>query len=152
MKVAFTQIYPEEGVNFPLSHDFQRRMTQEISALVSASPQFVKKFGDRSTKVIIYISSRESTVETTMKGPKSFRNGDVESYLFLPFKQIVSSLEPFREFLRELMIGIRRVLAVLELDSGRIDERAEALIDSILGDASMLDGEWPSIVVASSLN
>jgi len=151
MKVAFTQIYPEEGINFPLSHDFQRRMTQEISALVSASPQFVKKFGD-SSKVIIYISSRESTVETTMKGPKSFKNGDVESYLFLPFKRIASSLEPFREFLRELMIGIRRVLAVLELDSGRIDERAEALIDSILGDASMLDGEWPSIVVASSLN
>lgn len=144
MKLSFTQLYPEAGIHFPLSYLFQRRLGQELTARIDVLPEFVKRFG-HDAAVIVYISARERLVETETRGPRVFKNGDVESYVYLPFRKISRSPDPFREFLRQLLAAVSKVLVGLRLDGRRIDQQAEALIDSIIADSSMVDGEWPSI-------
>lgn len=143
MKLAFTQLYPEAGIKFPLSHHFQRRFGQELTSRIDMLPEFEKRFG-AGTTVIVYISSREKVVETEIRGPKIFKNGDIESYVYLPFRRITCSQNPFCEFLRQLLDAVGKVLAGLQLDGRRINEQAEELIASICADSRMVEGEWSS--------
>ena len=139
MKVYVVQIYIEPGVDFPFSYHLQRRLAREIRALVRPSPMFIRKYG-RDFKLGLNISAKRRIKDNEVRGPTVFRKAkDVEYSIFLPFDVIMRDKKAPKTALKFLLRGIRSVLQSLDIDSGKLAESQESLIEEISSDPKMLE-------------
>jgi hypothetical protein len=139
MRVAFGQTYIEGGANFPFSHHFQKRLLEEVTALVEPSPKFCAKYG-KDWDLIFNISAKKALRDNEIRGPTVFRKAkDVEYTIFLPFRVIMQYDDAPRVALRYLLKGVCEVLDQLEIDKRKLVERQESLIEEICSDPTMLE-------------
>jgi hypothetical protein len=137
MKVHFGQVYIHPGVAFPFSHYFQLYLSREITNLVSASAKFVKKYGS-GFELMFNISAKRHLQDNEIKGPTVFKKTkDVEYSIFLPFDVILSSSDVLRSALEFLLRGVCSVLVSQGIDTARIIEKQESLIDHVRSDPTM---------------
>src|SRR5262249_34269143 len=138
MNVHFGQIYGEPGVSFPFSHLFQRRLSREVTALVEPSSKFLKKYGS-DFKLIFNVSAKQGLQDNEIRGPSVFRRTkDVEYTVFLAFDVIMRHADAPRHALRFLLKGVCDVFDRLEIDTTRLLDEQEALIEGICSDPTML--------------
>jgi len=141
MKVHFGQIYIEPGVSFPFSHLFQRRLSEEVTALVESSPSFVRNYGN-DFELMFRVSAKKAIKDNEIKGPTVFKNTkDVEYTVFLPFDVISRSSEVPQSALRYLLKGACSVFESLDIDTAKLLKRQESLIEEICSDPTMFEGE-----------
>ena len=138
MKVWFGQIYIEPGVSFPFSHHFQRRLSQEVTALVKPSANFLKNYGE-DFELMFRISAKKALHDNEIRGPTVFRKTkDVEYTLFLPFTVIMRHADAPKVALTFLLKGVCDVFDLLEIDKTKLIEKQASLIDGICSDPTML--------------
>jgi len=105
MKVWFGQVYIEPGVNFPFSHHFQRRLSQEVTALTKPSREFIKKHGE-DFELMFNVSAKQALQDNEIRGPAVFRKTkDLEYTVFLPFDVIMRHADAPKAALRFLLRG-----------------------------------------------
>jgi hypothetical protein len=139
MKVAFSQVYIELGANFPFSVHFQRRLTKDVTALVQPSAKFIEIYGS-DFELIFRISAKHNLSDNEVRGPTVFRKAkDVEYTIFLPFDVIVAHSHAPKHALMFLLNGVCDVLDRLEIDTERLRDAQQSLIEAICADPSMLD-------------
>lgn len=139
MKVWFSQFYIEPGVNFPFSHLFQKRLSREVTALVEPSAKFLKKCGG-DFDLTFNVSAKERLEENEIRGATVFKKTkDVEYTIFLPFGVVMRHEDAPRVALTYLLDGACEVFERLEIDTTRLLERKDALIESICADPTMLE-------------
>lgn len=139
MKVWFSQIYIEEGVNFPFSCHFQKRLSQMITGLVEPSAKFIEKYG-RDFELMFRISAKHALLDNEIKGPAVFKKAkDVEYSVFLPFDLIIKHTDAPKVALIYLFKGVCHVFDLLEIDKAKLLKTQETLIDDICSDQTMLD-------------
>lgn len=137
MKVWFRQCYI--GVSFPFSHVFQKRMSKELSALVEASPKFLKRYG-HEFELTFNVSAKEDLQDNELRGPTVFKKTkDVEYTVFLPFNVIMLRPDAPKVALTFLMKGVCDILSMLEIDNSKVLEKQESLINGICSDPTMLE-------------
>src|SRR5258708_18394290 len=84
MRIYFSQVYIEPGVNYPFSHVFQQRMSAAVSDLVQASENFIRKLGI-DWKVIFNVSAKKEILATEVVRPAvSKSDKDVKFTIFFP--------------------------------------------------------------------
>lgn len=138
MKVWFSQIYCEPGVEFPFSHFFQRRFSEEVTELAEASAKFLKIYG-RDFELMFRISAKQSLEDNEIKGPSVFRKTkDVEYTVFLPFNTVMRHADAPRQALRFLLKGVYSVFDELEIDKARLLAKEESIIENVCSDPTML--------------
>lgn len=138
MKVAFSQVYIEPGISFPFSVDFQRRLTNAVTASVTPSTKFQGKYG-ADFELGILISAKRGLVDNDVRGPSCSKKYKVVDYtVFLPFDPIVTSREAPRLALAFLLQGVADVFDKLEFDKTRFLDQRQSLIDAICSDPMML--------------
>lgn len=139
MKVWFGQIYIESGVSFPFSHLFQRRLSQEITALVEPSTKFIKEYGE-DFEVMFRISAKEALQHNEIRGPTVFKKTkDVEYTVFLPFTVIMRHIDAPKHALSYLLKGVSDVFDLLEIDKAKFIDKQQVIIDGICSDSTMLE-------------
>jgi len=139
MRVHFGQIYIEAGVSFPFSHLFQRRLSDEVSALIVPSPQFLNKYGE-DWDMMFRISAKAAIRATEIRGPSVFRKGkDVEYSIFLPFTTIHAAEDVSRTAIHSLFDAFLSVLTKLGFSTERLEARRAALVEDICSDPTMFD-------------
>lgn len=139
MKVAFSQIYIEVGANFPFSVHFQRRLSDEVSKLVTPSPKYERKYG-ADFDLIFRISAKRGLNENELRGPSASKKyKSVDYSVFLPFDLIVASREAPRLAVDYLLNGVADVFDLLEIHKARFLEQRQSLSDVICSDPSMLE-------------
>lgn len=144
MNVYVSQIYIQVGVNFPFTHLFQKFMLREISELVAPSEHFVRKYGPEFN-LIFRMSAKTQIQDNEIRGPSVYRKTtDVEYTIFLPFDAIVQGgnvevddNDALRIALRFLFEGMVSVFDSLGIDSGRVREKQDSLIEVICSEPSM---------------
>jgi hypothetical protein len=137
MNVWFGQIYIEAGVNFPLNHLFQRRLSQEITALAQPSPKFIEEYGS-DFNLIFRISAKKKLQDNEIRGPTVFRKGkNVEYTVFLPFDIISHHSDVPQSALKFLLKGVCSVFQSLGIDTSKVIERQETMIENICSDLTM---------------
>lgn len=138
MEVSFGQIYVEPGVSFPFSHQFQRWISEEMTALVEPSAKFLKKYGS-DFELIFNVSAKKDLQDNEIRGPSVFRKTkDVEYTLFLPFDIIMRYADAPRHALRFLFRGVCDVFDKLEIDKASLLDKQDFLIQGICSDPTML--------------
>jgi hypothetical protein len=141
MKVSISQIYIEPGVSFPFSHHFQRLFSGEITALVVPSVKFIEKYGS-DFALIFRMSAKQDIQGNEIRGPTVFRKAkDVEYTIFLPFDVICRHPEVPKTALRFLLKGVCSVFESLRIDTARVLEKQEALIEQVCSDPMMFEEE-----------
>jgi hypothetical protein len=139
MNVWFGQVYIEPGVSFPFSHDFQRRLSKEVTALVQPSALFIETYG-ADFELMFNVSAKQRLKENEIRGPSVFKKTkNVEYTVFLPFEPIIQQSDPPKAALRFLLRGVCDVFDRLEIDKLRLIEKQESLMDDICSDLSMLE-------------
>jgi len=139
MRIYFGQIYIEAGVSFPFSHIFQHRLSEEVTALATPSPLFVKKYGD-DWDLMFRISAKAALRDTEIRGPSVFKKDkDVEYSIFLPFTIIRAAEDVARTAIEFLFDAFLSVLTKLGFSTERLVAHRPALIDSICSDPKMFD-------------
>jgi hypothetical protein len=137
MRVHFGQIYIEPGITFPFSHHFQRRLAEEITALVKPSETFTKKFG-ADWELMFRISAKTQIDENEIRGPTIYkRDKNVEYTVFLPFDVIAHEDHVPQMALLFLLKGCCHVFRELGVDPAMIEKSAESMIDTICADPKM---------------
>ena len=131
MRVSFTQVYTKVGVDFPFSWKLQKYLRDQISAVVKSSAK-LEAMG-APEELAFYISARSGIQSTDVRGPAvSKRLKTVEFSLFLPFSEAART-EAFPEKpLRELLAGVREVLAVLEIDTTSYDKICPRIVAYVI--------------------
>lgn len=139
MRVSFSQFYNNDEGSFPFSHWFQKRLTSEVTALVAPSSLFTRKFGS-DFEIGFFVSAKKAIPDNEIRGPGVYkRTKEVEYSIFLPFDTIGRADDVRREALQYLFRGIVTVLERLEIDTSRLLERQERLIQSICSDSTMFE-------------
>ena len=139
MRIYFGQIYIEAGVSFPFSHLFQRRMSDEVTALIIPSPQFVKKYGE-DWDLMFRISAKAAIQNTEIRGPSVFRKDkDVEYSIFLPFTKIQAAEDVSRAAIEHLFDAFLSVLTKLGFSIESLQAHRASLVESISSDPAMID-------------
>lgn len=139
MKVWFGQIYIEPGVSFPFSHHFQRYLSEKITALVAPSVMFIKEYGS-DYELMFNISAKTTIQDNEIKGPTVFKKSkDVEYTIFLPFDVITSSSEDCKCALKFLLKGACSVFKSLDIDTIRILEYRDSLIEQVCSNSMMFE-------------
>jgi hypothetical protein len=137
MKVYFRQVYIEPGVAFPFSHHFQRRLSEEVTALVTPSARFGKDYGT-DFDLIVNVSAKKTLRDNEIRGPAVFRKTkDVEYSVFLPFDVVSNEQDVCKSALTFLLKGVCSVFEALGIDTARVAERQASLIESICSDPRM---------------
>jgi hypothetical protein len=140
MRVYFSQIYIKPGVRFPFTHHFQRRLSDEITALVEPSARFIEKYGI-DFELTFRISAKQIIPDNEIKGPTvSRRTKDVEYTVFLPFDVITRQSEVPQNALRFLLRGVCSVFESLNIETEKILELQDNLIEQICSDPMTLEG------------
>ena len=141
MKVWFGQFYIEPSVNFPFSHHLQRRLSQEITALVEPSAKFINEYG-LDFELMFRISAKEALKESEIRGPTVFnKTKDVEYTVFLPFTVIMRHADAPKHALRYLLKAVCDVFDTLEINKTELIKQQQSLIDHICADPTMLDSD-----------
>jgi hypothetical protein len=147
MKVYFGQIYIDAGIEFPFSIDFQKYLAEAVTAQVAPSGYWVKKYG-RHFDLIFRISAKREITKNEIRGPTVFRKAkDIEYSIFLPFDVVTRRRDIPRSALRFVFKGVYSVLESLEIDTGKLKQREESVIEKICSDPKMFeeDSEVPEI-------
>ena len=138
MKIHFCQIYVEPGVAFPFSLLFQRRLSDEVSALIAPSVLFTQRYGD-DWALMFRVSAKRIIVDNEVRGPSVFKKSkDVEFTIFLPFDPIQHEASVARSAVAFLLRGVCAVLDSLGFDTTSIQARQSSLAESISSDPTML--------------
>jgi hypothetical protein len=138
MKVYFGQCYIVAGADFPFSHHFQRRISEQISAAVEPSEQFIKYYG-RDFDLTFNISAKRDIKDNEIVGPTVYRKTkDVEYTVFLPFDVISRSSQVPESALRFLLKGTCFVFELLGIDATQVVRQQEAMIKEICADPMIL--------------
>ena len=140
MNIYVSQVYIETGIAYPFSHHFQRFIGREITARVSPSEYFTKKFGE-DYDVAFYMSAKSAIPEVEVRGPTVFRDTkDVEFTIFLTFdKSQGDNTEACYRALEELLCAIINTLSMLQFDVvSRLTDEYKSLITHIMSDPKML--------------
>lgn len=137
MKIYFGQIYIEPDAFFPFSHLFQRRLSEEITALVAPSAKFIQKYGE-DWELMFNVSAKRAIFENEIRGPSFFKKDkDVEFTIFLPFDAIQREVSVRRAAIEFLLRGVCSVLGSLGIDTSAIQARQSSLAESISSDPTM---------------
>src|SRR5262252_8362153 len=103
MKVHFGQIYVEPGITFPFSLHFQRRLSDEVSALLAPSAKFIQQYGE-NWELMFRISAKRTIHDCEIRGPSVFKKDkDLEFTIFLPFDVIQSEVSSTRSAIEFLL-------------------------------------------------
>lgn len=141
MEIHFGQIYITPGATFPFSWQFQGRISEELTALVSPSPKFKEKYGSEFN-LIFNISAKKQIQENEIRGPTVFKKDkDVEYSIFLPFDVIKQNSDVLRTALQYLLRGVCDVFALLGIDATKVVQKEEAIIENICSDPTMFERE-----------
>lgn len=137
MKVHFGQIYVEPGITFPFSHHFQLHLGTAITSLVKPSGAFIDKYGP-DWELMFRISAKTSIEDNEVKGPTVYQTDkDVEYSIFVPYEVVVRSDDICQSALRFILNGCCDVFRQLEIDTTKIADAAEVLINNICSDQRM---------------
>ena len=132
------QIYIQPGVSFPFSCHFQRRLSEEITALVVPSAAFIKKYG-ADFNLIFRVSAKKDIQDNEIRGPTLFKKDkDVEYTVFLPFDVITCHPEVSKSALVFLLQGVCSVFELLEIETTSLAEIKASLVEKICSDPTML--------------
>lgn len=138
MKVHFTQVYIEPGIDFPFSCQFQRRISEEITVLVESPINFVNRYGN-AFDLLFYVSAKKTLRDNEIRGPGvSKKNKHVEYTIFLPYDVIICHYDAPKVALRYLLKGVCDVFDLLEIEKAKLLEKQESLINGICSDPTML--------------
>jgi hypothetical protein len=139
MKVHFGQIYVQPGITFPFSFLFQRRLSDEVSALLTPSAKFIQQYG-ADWKLMFRISAKRSIPDNEVRGPTVFKKDkDVEFTIFLPFDVIQTAASASRSAIEFLLRGVCSVLSSLGFDTAPMQARQSILAETLSSDPTMLD-------------
>ena len=139
MRIYFGQIYLQPGVTFPFSFLFQNRLSEEVSALVLPSPNFVQEYGE-DWKLMFRISAKRAITDNEVRGPTVFRKDkDVEYTIFLPFDVITTSESEAKCAIEFLLQGVCSVLVSLGFDTARMQAHQAILAETLSSNSKMLD-------------
>src|SRR5229473_5718496 len=123
MKISLSQIYIAPGISFPFSHLFQRRLSDELTAIVQPSKDFIRRYGDDFT-VIFNMSAKAGIQELEIRGPlNDKKKKELEFTLFLPYDPINDRDDVIATALRYLITGIINVLESVGVDATQVLER-----------------------------
>lgn len=148
MKVSIGQIYVKPGINFPFTHLMQLWLGEELSSIITSTPEFSKKFSP-NYDLTIRISADDQIIENKIKGPTIYKKDkDVEYTVFLPYKIITVSPEGCRLAVEFLVDGIITVLHNAGLDTEVLNAKKEIIVIHICSEPSMLKKPWPRITTA----
>lgn len=148
MKIQFSQAYIDVDASFPFSYRWQTRVSDEISALVKPSDEFIEKYG-RAYDLVFNVSAKLRIKKNQILGPTVFkRTKDVEYTVFLPFSVISKEADVLRAATQFLFEGACSVMESLGIDTAAVRKSEQAIINGICSDPTMLDDED----VASYLN
>ncbi len=136
MKVSFTQVYIEVGINFPFTQRFQRLLSAEVTRFITPSDLFLKKYGPECN-LDFYVSAKKGLSNNQVAGPGIYKKSHkVEYTIFLPFDPICKDRDVNRRALHFLFQGIYEVFGLLAMES----EQLKAHQDSIVAQVFSLDG------------
>jgi hypothetical protein len=139
MKVHFGQIYIQPGAAFPFSFLFQRRLSEEVSALITPSAKFTQLYG-ADWDLMFRISAKRSIPDNEVRGPTVLRKDkDVEFTIFLPFDVIQTTASVLRSAIEFLLRGVCSVLVSLGFDTAPIQARQSILAQTLSSDPTMID-------------
>ncbi|WP_406694612.1 hypothetical protein V5E97_26440 [Singulisphaera sp. Ch08] len=138
MKIGFSQIYVEPSACFPFSHLFQRRLSEEVTALVEPSALFVERYGE-DFELMFRISAKQALDDTEIRGPTVFKKTkDVEYTTFLPFAVIMRQADAPRHAIIFLLKGVYEVFDLLDISKFKLLDKQAELIEGICSDPTML--------------
>lgn len=139
MKIIFSQIYIQVGVNFNFSHQFQKFLSSRVSELLYASEKFLK-LHDKDYTIIFRISAKKELATNEIKGATIYkRDKDIEFTIFLPYTPIMQEPEPNKSALENLFQGIYEVLGKYEIDTSKLEAEQEKIIDKIISSPEMFE-------------
>jgi hypothetical protein len=139
MQVFFGQIYIQVGVGFPFSHRFQRRLSNEVTAVTVPSAKFINKYG-ADYNLMFNVSAKKEIQDNEIRGPTVFKKDkDVEYTVFLPFDVITRNPEVAKSALGFLLKGVCYVFELLDIETASLVERQASLIEQICADPMMFD-------------
>lgn len=128
MKVFFGQIYATQGISFPWTLEFQKWLSESVTALVSPTPTFLEKYG-ADWNLIFRISAKTKIPSSEIVGPSVFRrNKDVEFSVFLAFDQMPTGKAFGKPALEALLDAILRVFDRLGIDGSNLSQHKSELI------------------------
>jgi len=112
MEVRVSEIYPEAGINFPISYKFQRILRTELNLL---SPKFEIPFQAKHGKEYalgIILSAKSNLSTLLIKGPSISRKYKVVDYvLYIPFELMSDERSFIANYVRIVCEGIDDIIA-----------------------------------------
>ncbi|TGE20926.1 hypothetical protein [Hymenobacter metallicola] len=122
ISIKVSAIYPEAGVNFPISYLFMRLLREQLAHL---EPQqhvvFQAKYGLDFTLGII-LSAKSNTSQLEIKGPSSSKKYKVVDYvLYIPFVIAEEAETFYSQYVSFVCTGVSTVLEKF-LDAGVVKE------------------------------
>ena len=145
MKIYVSQIYIQVGVSFPFSHHMQLWLGEQLSTMITITPEFRQTYGV-DFDLIVQISARKGLVQNEIKGPTVFKKTkDVEYTIFLPYDVIARAENGCGTASTFILDGIQAVLTAAHLDAGDLAVRRDSFIKHICTEPAMLKGPWPSV-------
>ncbi|MCA9195620.1 MAG: hypothetical protein KDB03_27800 [Planctomycetales bacterium] len=139
MNIYVAQIYPEAGVNYPFTHQFQQFMSKTLTDSVPKSEAFAEKYGG-DFDLMFRMSAKSGIEQPEIKGPTVFkRDKDVEYTIFLPFRGSDYDSNVLRHAVTELLDGIVRVLSELGFDTTSVSQGSRQWVEHVIGDSRMTD-------------
>lgn len=139
MKIFFSQIYIQAGVNFNFSHQFQIFLSKKISGLLCASEKFLK-LHDEDYSIIFRISAKKELAINEIKGATIYKKDkDIEFTIFMPYSVIIKTENPKKTALQYLFLGIYEALSKYDIDIHKIVAKENEIITYILASPEMFD-------------
>ena len=140
MNIFVSQMYLKANINYPFSVEFQEFIHRELSLRVLPSRHYLSNYGDEF--VLIFTLSADSELNAPkIMGPKVSRKyKEIDYSIFLTF-DADSPQGPltYNHALQELFASIIQVLHEFKIDTTKIHQDQEELIQRILSDPQMFD-------------
>ena len=146
MRVFVGQIYIRPGIDFPFSHHMQSWLSEQLTALASPGPAFLKSY-EKTFDLMIRVSAKTEIGENEIKGPTVFKKDkDVEYTVFLPFDAIRAAGARGRRLAAErLLDGVTAVFVRAGVEASDLPARRDDLIEQLSTDDQMLDAPWVNV-------
>lgn len=140
MKAKFTHIFIQAGIKFNFSYKLHLFLSDEISALLTPSLKFLKLYNVEDYTLIFNISAKKELAINEIVGPLTNRkNKEIEFTIFLPYSVIIKTENPKKTALRQLFLGIYKVLSKYDIDIHKIVAKENEIITYILESPEMFD-------------
>jgi hypothetical protein len=139
MKVAFSHIFIQAGINFKFSFKLHNFLSKELSELIIPSGKFLRLYGE-DYQLIFNISAKKQLAINEIVGPlTSKKNKTAEFSVFLPYTPIMQEVEPNRSALQHLFEGVYEVLGKYEIDISKLRTEQERIIEKIMASPEMFE-------------